>query len=256
MPAFMIIGTQRGGTSSMYKYLEDHPDLAASIRKETEYFSRRFGEGESWYRAHFPLAVRSKRLSFEATPDYLFYPPTPRRIATRLPNTSFIVLLRDPVTRAYSQYRHMVRLGFETLEFEEALTREPDRIRGDLAALNDDEMHYSRELLRFSYATRGRYGEQLARWFEHFDRSRFLILRSENLFAHPDSTFDEVVRFLGVRSWRPRRFRNHSLQASDGHTAKVPYAAAECLRETLQSDVEHLESLLGHPMGWTLGGTL
>ena len=155
MPAFMILGTQRGGTSSLYKYLEGHPDVAASIRKETEYFSRRFGEGEAWYRAHFPFAIGSgaRRLGFEATPDYLFYPPTPQRVARRLPGARFVVLLRDPVERAHSHYLHMVRLGFEDLGFDEALAREADRIAGDVAALERDPLFYCRDLLRYSYAS-------------------------------------------------------------------------------------------------------
>lgn len=255
LPAFVIIGTQRGGTSSLYKYLEGHPDLAASIRKETEYFSRRFGEGESWYRAHFPSSRPGvRRLGFEATPDYLFYPPTPRRVAERMPDARFVVLLRDPVDRAYSHYRHMVRLGFEDQSFDEALGRETNRIASDLEVLERDPSFYCRDLLRFSYAARGRYAEHLARWFATFDRSRFLILRSEDFFVHPAASLSSIEEFLQIRQWQPNLFRNHSYAGRVAETATVPIEAAETLRQTLGPEVERLEELLCRSMSWSLAG--
>jgi hypothetical protein len=255
MPAFMILGTQRGGTSSLYKYLEGHPDLAASIRKETEYFSRRFGEGEAWYRAHFPLTIGpgARRHAFEATPDYLFYPSTPERVATCLPDAHFIVLLRDPVARAYSHYRHMVRLGFEDLSFEDALARETDRIAGDLAALERDPLFYCRALLRFSYASRGRYADQLERWFAAFDPSRFLVLRSEEMFADPGRAVDDITEFLGVRSWRPSAFHNYSREPVDAGERSPSSKAVAHLRRALDPQVVELERILGRSMGWNLG---
>ena len=257
MPAFMILGTQRGGTSSLYKYLEVHPDLRASIRKETEYFSRRFGEGEGWYRAHFPLTLGStgRKMAFEATPDYLFYPSTPARIAARLPDCRFVVLLRDPVRRAYSHHRHMVRLGFETLGFQEALAAEDDRIAADLSALRGDPLFFPRSLLRYSYAARGRYGEQMARWFARFHPSRFLVIRSEDLFADPGRAVDDVTAFLGVRPWRPRAFPNASREPVDETTDRPSVAAVEMLRPELEPQVTELERLLGRSMGWSLGTT-
>ena len=99
-------------------------------RKEVSYFTRHFGRGEAWYRTHFPtrarVAVRRRRLhaqvrSFEATPDYLFHPLAAARAAQLVPDAKLIALLRDPVERAYSHYRHMVRLGFEDLSFDEAI---------------------------------------------------------------------------------------------------------------------------------------
>jgi hypothetical protein len=258
MPSFLIIGAQRGGTSSLYKYLEGHPDLAASSRKETEYFSRRFTEGEAWYRAHFPwrLGLPGEKLAFEATPDYLFYPPTPARVSARLPDARFIVLLRNPVVRAVSQFQHMTRLGYEHLSFRDALLGEQERIAADRMALEHGPEHYCRDLLRFSYAARGRYAEQLGRWFELFDRSRFLILRSEDLFTDPASTFAAVVSFLGVRSWSPGRFANFSRRAGapEGTRTDRDLEAEASLGATLEEDVRTLERMLGRSMQWDMAG--
>lgn len=255
MPSFMIIGTQRGGTSSLYKYLQGHPDLDASIRKETEYFSRRFSEGEAWYRAHFGLVAgrRRRRLAFEATPDYLFYPPTAERVAERLPEARFVVLLRDPVERAYSHYRHMARLGFERLSFDEALACEAERIGGDEAELDRDPAFFCRDLLRFSYAARGRYADQLERWFAVSDPSRFLVLRSEDLFEDPAAVLADVTTFLGVRPWRPKTFHNFSREPVDPGDRSISPSAAAFLRRTLEPEVRRLEALLGRSMEWRLG---
>lgn len=254
MPSFMILGTQRGGTSSLYKYLEGHPDLDASIRKETEYFSRRFSESEGWYRAHFGFAIGvGRRLAFEATPDYLFYPRTPERVAEHLPDGRFVVLLRDPVERAYSHYRHMSRLGFEELSFDDALAAEEERIRSDEVKLDRDPTFFCRDLLRFSYAARGRYADQLERWFEVSDPARFLVLRSEDLFDDPAAVLADVTEFLGVRAWRPRSFQNFSREPIDSTGRPISPSASSFLRRTLEPQVHRLEVLLGRSMDWRLG---
>ncbi|MEX0797213.1 MAG: sulfotransferase domain-containing protein, partial [Acidimicrobiia bacterium] len=129
VPDFVIIGCQRGGTSSLYRYLGMHPEISPSLRKETEYFTAKFPEGESWYRAHFPLALRhriatalgKRRLAFEATPDYLVDPRAPARCHALLPDARIVVMLREPGERALSQFHHNVRHRFETETFARAI---------------------------------------------------------------------------------------------------------------------------------------
>ncbi|HZD80168.1 MAG TPA: sulfotransferase [Actinomycetota bacterium] len=251
LPSFLIIGAQRAGTSSLYKYLEGHPGLAASVRKETEYFSRRYGRGETWYRAHFPL-LRG-RLAYEATPDYLFYPLSPERIRKTIPDARFVVLLRDPVERAYSHYRHMVRLGFEDLPFGEALTREPERLSGDAARLADDPLYEPRAFLRFSYVSRGLYAEQFRRWFSWFPPSRFLVIQSERLFEDPKRAIVEIEQGIGARPWLPRDLRNHSYGTQRPPVPPIGGAERHMLQERLRPEVQELERLLGRSFDWKLG---
>lgn len=252
LPSFLVIGAQRAGSSSLYKYLQGHPTAAASLRKETEYFTRFYGRGPRWYRAHFPLGApwASDRVAFEADPTYLFYPPAPGRIATDLPDARFVVLLRDPVERAFSQYRHMVRLGFETLGFEQAVLAEEDRIRADRDALARDPLHYCTDYLRFGYLARSRYGEQFARWFEVFDRDRFLVVRSEDLFQEPRSTFERILGFVGLPAWEPPAFRNHSYRASPLPEPDIPERARRWLEDHLEEDraiLARLPVVVAHP---------
>jgi hypothetical protein len=114
-------------------------------------------------------------------------------------------------------------------------------------------MHYPRALLRFSYAARGRYAELLEQWFGAFDSSRFLIVRSEDYFARPLDAYMAVVRFLGIRTWRPNVFGNHSYATPPPAPPSVSPDAVALLRDALAPDVQRLEELLGRSMGWELG---
>jgi len=264
LPDFLIIGTQRGGTSSLFIYLARHPCVLRSLRKETEYFSRRYALGPEWYRAHFPIrsvaAWRRWRggrpLTFEATPDYLFHPYAAERARDVVPEAKLIVLLRDPVERAVSHYRHMVRLGFETLPFREAIEVEARRTAADLEALRRDPLHQARDLLRFSYVARGRYAEQLERWMEVFPRDRFLIVRSEDLFRDPGAVYERVITFLGLPLWRPRVFPNVTVARAKTSSlppfAEVTPDARARLREAFAPHDERLYALIGRDFGWEL----
>lgn len=218
LPDFLIIGGQRCGTSSLYKYLGAHPQIVPSLRKETHYFSTEYGRGMDWYRAHFPAARAMAALSswrgpcqtFEATPDYLFDPRAPERVASCLPTAKFIVILRDPVARAYSHWQHVRRIGLESLSFEDAVAMEPERIGDASSSLRHGETHDSKRALLYSYVSRGYYAEQLERWLSEFPSERFLILDAEELYGQPDRTLHEICRFIGVGEWAPSEFRNYS----------------------------------------------
>lgn len=254
VPDFLIIGAQRCGTSSLYRYLSQHPCVMPSVRKEVEYFSRYYHLGSAWYRAHFPLEARrwveerirgNRVLTFEATPDYLLHPQAAGRAAATVPEARLIVLLRNPIDRALSHHQHMVQLGFETLPLEEALEAESSRLE---AAASDG----SRSYFRYSYKTRGRYAEQLERWMALFPRDRFLVVRSEDLYAAPAPTYREILRFLSLPSWNPREFRNHSSRTSP--TQKVTPMESSTRRELAEYFAPHndrLAELLGWETGWS-----
>lgn len=249
-----MIGAQRSGTSSLYKWLEGHPDVAASVRKEVEYFSTEHWRGESWYRAHFASRARhawARRrghdlLAFEATPDYLFHPLAPARAAALVPDAKLVVLLRDPARRAVSHYEHERRHQLEKLSFDEAIEREESRIAPDITRLETEPDHPVKTLRRYSYLARGRYAEQLERWLAHYGRDQLFVVRSEDLYDDPRATFAAITRFLGLRDRAPRSFRNQSTalgtEASPAHEAR--------LRAYFRPHNERLYELLGRDLGW------
>ncbi len=181
LPDVVILGAQRAGTTSLFDWLAAHPKVAPSTTKEVHYFDRHYAEGERWYRAHFPLKL-VPRLSVEATPYLLFYPPAPGRVAADLPATTrFVVLLRDPVQRAVSQYWHSRRLGAEDRPLPEALALEDERLAGQDAVVASGGESFAHR--NFSYKARGRYAAQLQGWFEVIERDRFLVMESEELWT-------------------------------------------------------------------------
>lgn len=261
LPDFLILGAMRAGTSSLYRYLGAHPSVARSLRKEVEYFSRWHHRGETWYRAHFPLAALGgrRRRSFEATPYYLCHPHAPRRAQELLPDAHFVVVLREPVARAVSHHRHLSRLGIETLPFEEAVAQEPKRLDGEWERMLREPRYQSRAHHLFSYLERGLYARQLRRWFARFPRERFLVLEHEAFFRNPEAGFGEVLRFLGLEPWTPPAFRNYShgtgsAGAGTGGPDRLPGVSPELRDRLARHFAAHnrdLEELVGRSFGWT-----
>lgn len=199
LPDFVVIGAQKSGTTTLFDHLARHPDVRPSATKEVHFLDREYWRGEQWYRGHFALRL-DRRLTGEATPSYLVFPPAPARARALLPDARLVAVLRDPVDRAYSHYHHEVAKGFESLSFEEAIEREADRLAAsDRTATTDGPLALGHALEHHSYLHRGRYAEQLERWLAHFPREQLLVLPAEQLYRDPDTALARVHDHLGVR---------------------------------------------------------
>ena len=125
LPTFIICGTQRGGTTTLYHYLKEHPQICMSEKKEVHYFDLNYHKSLQWYESHFKDCQNKKVKTIgEASPFYMYLREVPERIDETLPDVKLIFILRNPVDRAYSHYWHEVKLGVEYLPFEEAIKRE------------------------------------------------------------------------------------------------------------------------------------
>ena len=237
-PDFIIIGTQRGGTTSLYRYLSEHPGIGSAWRKEVHYFDRHYEHDMDWYLAHFPKRGKFEMVG-EASPFYLFHPEVPRRVRDTVADVKLIALLRDPIDRAYSQFQMTTRRGIESLSFEEAIEREPERLAGSDAS--------GLAWRQFSYLTRGHYDEQLQRWFSLFPRERFLILKSEDFYTTPEPILHETQEFLGVDRASPEEFKPYHLT---DYGAEMDPATRTRLREHFAPHNERLYELLGRDLGW------
>lgn len=204
LPDFVIIGTMKGGTTSLYKYLTQHPQILPARKKEVHFFdqSYQFNRGIRWYKSYFPLQkLPGERLiTGEASPSYLFYPQVPYRLFNFLPNVKLIAILRNPVDRAYSHYQRNVFRGYEPLSFEDAIAQEKQRLEGEKDKIIANPNYNSRPYRLYSYLARGRYVEQLQSWFRYFAPHQFLILKSEDLFKHPSQQLNKVFDFLDLPS--------------------------------------------------------
>ena len=250
LPDFLIIGAQKCGTTFLYDLLSLHPDVEPSTIKEVHYLDQRFGEGLEWYRSHFAAYPRNdeqKIMTGEATPYYLFYPHAPARAARLLPGARLLVLLRDPVDRAYSHYHHMLRRRRESLSFEEAVRAEEFRLRGEVEKMMEDERYHSFNHQWFSYLSRGIYVDQISTWQQHFDAEQMLVLRSEDLFSDTLATLKTAVRFLGLADWEPE---DRAPTAKSGGYAPLDPDSRSRLQEYFEPHNRRLYEHLGVDLGW------
>jgi len=245
LPHVVIIGAQKCGTSSLHNYLTQHPDVIAPLRKEVHYFDLNYARGEGWYRAHFGR-LDEPGLNIDSSPYYLFHPLVPQRLHALLPGAKLIVLLRDPVRRAYSHYWHERDKGRERLSFEEAIEAEPARIDPEAERLASGQLERSREHQMHSYLARGRYAEQLERWLALFPRPQLLVLRFEDFVREPLAGLNAARAFLGLAPVAAARLEPRNARK---YPPMAP-ATAERLRAYFTPENRRLEALLGQPMGW------
>lgn len=242
-PDFLVLGAQKCGTTSLYAWISEHPQVTPAKTKEVHYFDRWFERGEAWYRGHFPRRRRLRRaraITGEATPAYLFHPECPDRVRRHVPGAKLLVLLRDPVKRAWSNYHHAVRTGRERGAFEDAVDRELRLLEDPAAAA---------AARRPSYLRRGFYAEQLRRWHARFPEDQLACFLSEDLFRDPNVVLDEVTRFLGLAAHDWRWLREARARNQHPHPPMEP-ATRDRLREIFRRPNQELAELLGRDPGW------
>lgn len=248
-PSFLIIGAQKAGTTSLYSYLSQHPSIRSALVKEINYFDIYYDQDPSWYRAHFPLSISPKNdiMTGEASTYYFFHPLVPRRVRRDLgPQVRLIVLLRDPVYRTYSHYRHEVRKGRETLSFVEALEAEEERLGGEAVRLKSEPHGYSENHRRYAYVGRSRYAGQLSRWLDYFPSENFLVLKSEELFHQPEPAIRSAERFLGLEAYSDYQFSVHN----KGDYEELPQAALERLKPLRDEQEQKVNELVQSEFSW------
>ena len=234
--AFAIAGTQKGGTSALASYLYEHAELGLPTVKEAHFFDteENFSGGPvdyTSYHAQFSPAVRGRILG-DATPIYMYWQPAAPRMLQYNPAMKLIMLLRNPVTRAYSHWNMERARGRDPLPFDEAIRSEEERCRAALPLQHR----------QFSYVDRGRYSRQLERLWTMFPQRQTLVMKSEELLNSPQAALSRVTDFLGVARFRPvepRRVHSRS------YPAPMSAAARDYLRDALAGEIENLERLFG-----------
>lgn len=200
LPNFLILGAAKAGTTSLHHYLGQHPDVFVSQLKEPKYFALKDEplnfQGPSQfinessvntfedYCALFS-GVNEESAIGEASPLYLYSEKAVEGIKSTLPDAKLIVILRNPVDRAFSSYTHLLREGFETLPFEESLTQEDQRIRDRWAPL-------------WYYKDKGFYGQQLQRYYEAFPKEQIKVYLFEDLCRNPIDVVQDIFAYIGV----------------------------------------------------------
>ena len=246
LPTALIIGAQKAGTTALYAWLRRHPAVVGPAWKEVNYFDRRYAKGARWYRGNFPRS-RGATVVLEASPGYLFHPLAPQRVKELLPDVRVVALLRDPASRAYSHHQHEVALGREPLSFEEAIEREDERMEGELERMVADPAYFSYAWWNYTYLSRGRYAEQLERWFDVFPPEQLLIVPTDDLAERSAETYGRVLSHLRAPA---HELGDYPRIYARGY-GEMSAEARKSLSEHFAEPNSRLYDLLGRDLGWT-----
>lgn len=259
LPDFLLVGAMKAGTTSLYDYVRQHPGVLPPTVKEIQYFNKpsHLRQGERWYRAQFPTRARmdqtSERLGYsavtgEATPQ-MHLPLYASLAAELVPDARIVMILRDPVSRAYSHYRHWCRhsLRFPKESFWDALQREEGRVTPELERLARDPGLRPEQAIRYSYRTRGYYADQIEQWRKHFPQERILILNFDDLRANAASVCKRFFDFVGLPPWpvQTTRVRN-----AGRYDQPIDDRSRHYLTEHFRPYNRRLFDLIGEDWGW------
>jgi hypothetical protein len=267
-PSFLVIGSQKGGTTALYTYLSHHPDIVAPEEKEIHFFlcDLRYARGLDFYHSHFPPEDPSspQRITFEASPNYLTSAEAARRIHAYDPKIKLVVLLRDPILRAHSawqMYRRFFRINgdwyFEWMENCEArvdrdsFVRRPASFgfsfRDDIAA--ELETVARGERIEAPFLRHGFYEEQLKAYRKLFSSEQMLIESSERFRDQTEAVLAEIVGFLGIAEhvWNQELLKPVFVGT---YNDSLPQDATALLKEVYEDRNQRLYALLGREFLW------
>lgn len=250
LPTTLIVGAQKAGTTQLYSYLVTHPCCFGAAEKEVDYFSKHAERSVQWYRSRFPLSFRvTRKLGqvMEASPSYLATPSALRKMKEVVPKARIIVILRDPVSRAFSHYQHRKTRHFESRSFAECVA---DELRTNMCSPRLGVALQANADPMLGYVARGYYALQMELLLKLFARNKVLVLDSATLFQDTTATCQRVFDFMGLEDFevQPTKIFNRGF-----YKEKLDPRVAEQLREHYRPYDDLLANLLGMPFSWMSG---
>jgi len=256
LPNFIIFGVSRSGTTSLYQYLSQHPNIEPCAVKEPRYFDVYYDRGVNWYKMNFPSKFQKfvftkikhkKFITGEASGAYLQNPHAPKRIRNLDPNMKLILLLRNPVDRAFSHYIRKMKNGSEKLSFEEAIEQEKSRIEGEQEKMEKNEKYYSPIYHSLAYITTGLYVIRLKHWLKYFSMKQILILENGEFLRDPEKVYNQAIEFLDLPTWKLSKYKKFSKQRL---SLEMDSKTREKLLDYCKPFNEELYSLIGKKFDW------
>ena len=249
LPDFFVIGVVRSGTTSLFHYLNQHPNIVGASYDELGYFDDNYHLGINWYKSLFPTIFTKKRiekeqgkcLSFDDTPFYIYNPQVVRRIHENFPNSKMILLLRNPVDRAYSNYNLSPN---RKLTFEETIENEINEIQNTNLELKDES--YLVNDFYEKILPRGFYAKQLEVWYQIFSKEKILIKSSEDFANNTDEVLNEIFDFLDIKQVKIKDITKHNVRKFPPMEQKT----RDYLIEFFKPHNESLYKLINEKFDW------
>ncbi len=242
-PNFIVIGGMKCGTTSLYNYLIEHPQVLPSVKKELHFFNKGFDRGIDWYLSHFPSLPKGQNfITGDASPGYLV-DGVEEQVFSLFPKVKLIAILRNPADRCISHYYHNLKLGKEKRSFEEAICPQLEKFWG-LSELPKNSQDSGDKLT--VYLLYSLYVYFLQKWLNLFPREQLLILKSEDLFEHPKTTMNQVFQFLGL----PDRHLKEYKKYNSGLYNSIDESIYQKLSSFFEDSNVKLEELLAQKFNW------
>jgi len=255
LPNYLIIGAAKCGTSSLHEYLMQHPCVGKVLTKQLHFFDRYFERGPNWYKVCLPFTwkkfyveqfLKKNFATGEATAHYINHPLAPKRVQEILPNVKIIVMLRNPIDRAYSHYQMEFNNKNEELSFEDAIVEEPKRIEGEKEKLERDTSYFSKNYPHRAYLDGSKYVEQLEKWLEYFPLEQFYFISTEDFNNNTSKIYHDTLVYLDL----PKHDLLEYKKLRERKYVKMNPDTRKKLSEYFKPYNERLYSLIGKNFNW------
>jgi hypothetical protein len=246
LPQVIILGAQKSGTGAFYAILRQHPQVI-DRPGEIHFFDIHFQNGIEWYKAQFSQNKNPGAIRIDKSPYYFFHPLAPKRAYSILPKAKIIILLRNPIDRAYSQYWMNIRKKKEQFSFQEAIKKEAQRLIGEeeKIILAGNTMQFSNHR-HFSYLSRGIYIKQLMNWLNYYPFNQMLIISYDDFFKNPKEVIRKTLIFLELPE-----YDNFDFQVGKKHHyPPMDQLFRKELTDYFRQYNEQLEALLNRSFNW------
>lgn len=270
LPDFLIIGSQKAGTQALLTYLNQHPSLIGA-RKSLYFFNTNYyNNGLSWYKRQLPIRRMNNKI-FEKTASYSYYPETPKRIHDFNKNMKLILIMRDPVKRAFSGWNHyrkyynsensynkedlirtlICHLGQEKAKPMIDFLNESEyksfnhSIKEEIEAINNGKFIYNPSFVR-----RGIYHEQVSNYLQYFEREQILLLESSELRNDKERVLNELTEFLEIPPFDFSKLDLKDQHMSNYRSNVMDQESREILKKFYEPYNEKLYDLIGKRYDW------
>lgn len=248
LPDFLVIGGKRCGTTTLFEFLRQHQMIAEPVIDHMGFFDDNYSIGINYYKSFFPIKTEetAKKLDYDVTTSYLTSPFVAERVAKEIPNVKIIVLLRNPTSRAWSDYNASQKKDVSEEQFQSYIDDELQELEASDFEEKVSKNDYNMSEPFSNFIKKGLYAVYLKKWLKLFPRKNFLFISTESFSKDENKVFKQIFDFLGLSN-----FEIHKLQRmSKGNYEKLNPKIKNKLDLFFASHNDELFKLINEKYDW------